>query len=126
MEAFLEIPELQEGEKLGMGPMIFAGSPKEGFVQVRRPNAEIMLEQIGVGRNLITGELDFPLGRGINIVIEVADVEEVYKVAQNRGDKIFLPKEEKRYVHGEVIDAKKQFCVQDPDGYLLRIFERIK
>ena len=28
MEAFLEIPEFQEAEKMGMGPMIFAGSGK--------------------------------------------------------------------------------------------------
>ncbi len=37
-------------------------------------SAHLMLEQIGVGRNWITGPLDAPLGRGINFQINVPSI----------------------------------------------------
>lgn len=34
-----------------------------------------MVEQIGVGRNWITGDLTAPLGRGMNLQINVEDTD---------------------------------------------------
>ncbi len=33
-----------------------------------------MLEQRGIGRNWVTGNLELPFGRGVNFQIEVADL----------------------------------------------------
>ena len=41
--------------------------PEEGFAYLALGDAHVMLEQVGVGRNWITGRLRPPLGRGINL-----------------------------------------------------------
>ena len=95
----------------------------EHFAYLRKNNAEIMLEQIGVGRNFVTGEMVFPLGRGINFQIEVEDVEALCNSLLQHQAPIFLPMEEKWYQKKEIEVGNRQFCVQDPDGYLLRFYK---
>lgn len=43
--------------------------PEERFAYIVLGSAHVMLEQVGVGRNWITGPLEPPLGRGINFQI---------------------------------------------------------
>lgn len=45
--------------------------PDEGSARISRGSAGIMLEQRGVGRNWITGPLEEPFGRGINLQINL-------------------------------------------------------
>jgi uncharacterized glyoxalase superfamily protein PhnB len=77
------------------------------------------------GRNFIVGEMQKPFGRGINFQTEVADVDVLYKKVQNSGHEIFLPLEEKWYGYDDFEVGNKQFCVQDPDGYLLRFYKSL-
>lgn len=99
------------------------GREEEYFVYIKKDNVEIMLEQIGVGRNFVTKDLEYPLGRGVNFQIEVSDVEGIYKTLNTAGKEIFLPLEERWYRHDNFEVGNKQFCVQDPDGYLLRFYK---
>lgn len=94
--------------------------PEEGFAKIGRDGAEVMLDQIGIGRDWSTGPLERPLGRGINLEIEVAGLEPILEALAKAGWPLFLAPEEKRYRVGTGGITVRQFLVQDPDGYLLR------
>lgn len=94
---------------------------EEGFAYLVLGRAHLMLDQIGVGRTWRTGELDVPLGRGVNLQIGVPSLEEpLQRLAAARWS-LFLEPEEKWYRTGKQEAGVGQFLVQDPDGYLLRL-----
>lgn len=94
--------------------------PEEGFAYVALGNAHVMLEQIGVGRNWLTGPLDRPLGRGVNFQISVPAVGPIRASLRAAGWPVFLEPETKWYRTGDGEVGVEQFLVTDPDGYLLR------
>ena len=75
-----------------------------------------------VGRIFSAADLVHPYENGMNLQIEVANVESVYRHVQNAGSPLLLTIEDKWYVTGEAESGNRQFVVQDPDGYLLRLF----
>jgi catechol 2,3-dioxygenase-like lactoylglutathione lyase family enzyme len=98
------------------------GRPEEGFAYLERGSAELMLDQIGRGRDWVTGPLERPLGRGINLQIEVDHLQPVLDRLSAAGVALFQPVEVRTYRLGDRSVSQRQFCVQDPDGYLLRLF----
>ena len=96
--------------------------PEERFVFLDREGAQLMLEQ-PVGRAFLAGELSHPYGRGINLQIEVRDVDVLHARVAASGLRMHLPLEEKWYRRGDAELGNRQFVVEDPDGYLLRFFE---
>jgi catechol 2,3-dioxygenase-like lactoylglutathione lyase family enzyme len=106
-----------------LGFQILYERPEEKFVMLAREGVQIMLEEIGIGRNWITAPLEQPFGRGVNFQIQTAGVDALYTRVQNSGAPIFLAIEEKWYRTGDVERGNRQFIVQDPDGYLLRFFQ---
>ncbi|WP_332689089.1 bleomycin resistance protein [Devosia sp.] len=99
--------------------------PEEGFAMVELGQAVLMLDQIGIGRDWVTGPLDRPLGRGVNFQIEVDSLSPLLARLQQAGTPLFQPVETKSYAAGMDMVTQSQFCVQDPDGYLLRFFARV-
>ncbi|TAL65215.1 MAG: VOC family protein [Legionella sp.] len=94
---------------------------EERFAMLERQGAWLMLEQIDTSsRSWITGPLEFPFGRGLNLEIMTTNVDQLYDCVQKAEAKIFLPIEEKWYRAGEIEVGNRQFIVLDPDGYLLR------
>jgi catechol 2,3-dioxygenase-like lactoylglutathione lyase family enzyme len=95
--------------------------PAEKFSYLDLGGAELMIEQ----------ETDFwataprerPYGRGINLQIEVAALDPILARLREAGIALFRPVEEAWYRSGDTYSGNRQFLVQDPDGYLLRIFE---
>ena len=95
--------------------------PAEKFSYLDLNGAELMIEQ----------ETDFwttaprekPYGRGINLQIEVAALDPILARFEQAGIALFRPVEEAWYRSGDTHSGNRQFLVQDPDGYLLRIFE---
>lgn len=79
-----------------------------------------MLEEVGAGRNWITGPLNVPLGRGINFQITVPDADRVAHDIRAAGTDLLSQPETKQYRIGQSVTAVRQFLVLDPDGYLLR------
>ena len=55
-----------------------------------------MLDQ-SASRRLVAGELEAPYGRGINLQIEVSDVDALYEVVVAAGATVFLATEAKWY-----------------------------
>jgi hypothetical protein len=84
-----------------------------------------MLEQIGAGRNWLPGELESPLGRGINFQISVASIAPLVEAFADASWPLFMQPEEKWYRSGASRVGVRQFLVQDPDGYLVRFSEAL-
>lgn len=94
--------------------------PEERFAYLVQGSAHVMLEQAGVGRNWLTGPLDRPLGRGINLQVSVPDAAAVARRLADVEIELFMQPETKWYGVGAEQAGVHQFLVQDPDGYLLR------
>lgn len=100
--------------------------PEERFVYLTREDADLMLEQPRAHDRLYPrAELTQPYGRGINLSIDVDDVENVHAAVTQAGHELFLPLEERWYDRRDDATGVRQFAVQDPDGYLLRLTQNI-
>ena len=98
--------------------------PEEGFCYLAREGAEIMLDQLGQGRDFRDASgLARPFGRGMNLQIETRDVAGLAEVCAREGADILLPLETRWYRTGAQEQGNRQFIVADPDGYLLRFFQ---
>ena len=99
--------------------------PEEGFGYLVLGSAHLMLDQINQGRTWATGTLEAPLGRGINFEIQVAPLDAAWERLTQAQWPIFVEPEEKWYRAGDVEIGVRQFLIQDPDGYLVRLQEEI-
>jgi catechol 2,3-dioxygenase-like lactoylglutathione lyase family enzyme len=99
---------------------------EEGFAYLDLQGAQIMLEQYepDAGQWLIA-PLEKPLGRGINLQIDVPAVAPVLQRLAAIGWPLFREVEDAWYRAGEVEAGQRQFIVQDPDGYLVRLVQRL-
>ena len=97
---------------------------EERFAMLALGTAAVMLEerQLGV-REWVTGPLDAPFGRGLNFQIAVPAVAPILgRLAVARWP-LFMDVEDAWYRAGAEDIGQRQFLVQDPDGYLLRLAE---
>ena len=95
---------------------------EEGFAYLECGTAQVMLEEHDLGhRYWVTGPLEKPLGRGINFQITVEVVAPILDRLAAASWPVFMEPEEKWYRVGTVEVGQRQFLVQDPDGYLLRL-----
>lgn len=103
---------------------IFYERPEEGFAYLNMDGAHLMLEEAteDMDRDRVwwTAKPAKPYGRGINLQIEVPDVDRLCKALGNCNYPLFRPIEEKWYRKDMMETGVRQFLVQDPDGYLLR------
>lgn len=106
-----------------LGFTVLYAREEEAFAMLDREGAQIMIEQYNVGRKWLTGELEYPFGRGMSFQIEVSDVDGLYQSVCENDIPLFLDIEEKWYRTNEGFSGNKQFIVQDFDGYLLRFFQ---
>lgn len=98
--------------------------PEERFAYLELNGAELMIEQTTtLERTLVAAELAYPYGRGLNLSIEVTDVDVVHGRVQMASVPVFLPLEERWYRRGGHEVGQRQFVVPDPDGYLLRLVQ---
>ena len=92
---------------------------EEKFVFMSFQDSQFMFEQIhDEGWN--TGELSYPLGRGINFSIAVEDVEELYKLVKTLNFEIYKELTRNKYQVNGTEETQIEFLTQDPNGYLLR------
>lgn len=96
---------------------------EEGFALLILGDAQIMIDQIRIGRTWQTGKFHYPLGRGINFQIKVARVASLLNRLKHFNIDLFLKVEEKWYSNDNCEVGQKQFLIMDPDGYLLRFVE---
>lgn len=108
-----------------LGFQLTYSRPEETFAHLSRGDVNLMFEEItGPGRRWITGDLEPPLGRGINFEIEVWDATSLFiRVTDLAPEAIVVPLEDRKYRVGVETVANRQFVVADPNGYLLRFAE---
>ena len=93
--------------------------PEEKFVFMSFQDSQFMFEQIhDDGWN--TGELSYPLGRGINFSIAVEDVEELYKLVKTLNFEIYKELTRNKYQVNGTEETQIEFLIQYTNGYLLR------
>ena len=92
---------------------------EEKFVFMSFQDSQFMFEQIhDEGWN--TGELIYPLGRGINFSIAVDDIENLYTLVKSKKLEIYKKLTKSVYLVNEIEEVQMEFLIQDPNGYLLR------
>lgn len=92
------------------------------FAYLDKENVQIMLEEIHDSA-WITGELLNPLGRGINLQMEFANITDLYSKLKQKQFQFYRELNESWYQGDDQKFGQKEFLVQDPDGYLLRFVE---
>ena len=99
---------------------------EERFAYLIRGGIHLMLEQAGgPGRRFHTAPLEFPFGRGMNLQLEVPDVDALYARVRQSDLIVHVPLEERWYRQNQMETGNRQFVVADPDGYLLRFFSNL-
>lgn len=101
-----------------LGFEVLYDRPEDGFAFLASGAAQIMLEQEHDA--WATGVLERPYGRGLNFQIEVDDLQPLLDRLAQAGVALFEGPETTTYRIGDMHRTKREFLVQDPDGYLLR------
>ena len=92
---------------------------KEKFIFMSFQDSQFMFEQIH-DDGWHTGDLRYPLGRGINFSIAVEDFEELYKLVKTLNFEIYKELTRNKYQVNGTEETQIEFLIQDPNGYLLR------
>ncbi|MET3584213.1 catechol 2,3-dioxygenase-like lactoylglutathione lyase family enzyme [Pseudorhizobium tarimense] len=71
--------------------------PEEGFSYLVLDGAELMIDQIGVGRTFTVADapVERPFGRGLNLQLRVPDVGAILRRLELANVSFYLPLEEK-------------------------------
>ena len=98
--------------------------PAQKLACLTRPEgAQIMIYQRD--GDWETGPMDLPFGRGMVVQVYVADVDAVAQAMTAAGVPFYVPLREKWRDWGNCIGGQREFLVQDPDGYLVMVVQRI-
>jgi catechol 2,3-dioxygenase-like lactoylglutathione lyase family enzyme len=92
--------------------------PEHRFVFLELQRAQMMLKQRN--GNWETGNLERPLGRGVNFQIFVQSVDPLLDALSKANWPLFRECHDAWYRIAGEERGNRQFLVQDPDGYLLR------
>ena len=103
---------------LSIGFSIVYERVEDKFCFLELDGNQLMIEEVNDHWN--TGELEYPYGRGINISMEVSDIDKIYKLVQENHYPIFRDLQIDEYRVDDKVYSDKQFLIQDLDGYLLR------
>ena len=88
------------------------------FVFLEYENNQIMIEE--VNNNWSVGKLSYPFGNGINLSMEVSDIDALYQKVKKLDIPIFRELKVSEYKVDDEVYQDKEFLIQYPDGYLLR------
>lgn len=109
-----------------LGFTVLYDRPEDRFAVVQREGAEIMLEQSNAQDRLWPkAAFEYPYGRGVNFEIQVTNVDQLHTTIVGAGLTCFLALEERWYRCNDQELGVRQFAVEDPDGYLIRLSQDI-
>lgn len=99
--------------------------PEHHFAYLERGPIQIMIEQFSDDGSWLTGEMVQPYGRGINLQIEIDDLDALAGKIKQAGIVFYREPVDRWYRVDDHESGQRQFLVQDPDGYLLRFCQHI-
>lgn len=94
-----------------------------GFAMMDFEGSRIMIDRDDQYFKDLHTDTQRPYGRGVNLQIQTNDVVRLYEKVKNFNCPVAYELEDAWYKADDIEAGNKQFCVQDPDGYLLRFFE---
>ena len=103
-----------------LGAKIEYERQEDKFVFLSLEENQLMLEEIhDNGWNI--GELTYPLGQGINISLEIKNVDSIYQRVKEHNITLYRDMKISHYTGANEIIKQKEFLLQDPNEYLLRL-----
>lgn len=100
--------------------------PEDGFAYLDLNGAQVMLEQVEPDAGQwLTAELSKPFGRGVNLQIDVEAVAPIIEKLGVAQIPLYKTCKDTWYRADDVEVGQREFLVQDPDGYLVRLVERL-
>lgn len=105
-----------------LGFSVRYGRESPPFAYLVQQQVQLMLEQVHQD-GWQTGALEAPFGRGINLQMELTDIQPLIERLQRGGIAFYRPPHESWYPVGERLSGQRECLVQDPDGYLLRFVQ---
>ncbi len=98
--------------------------PAQKFAYLERPDgAQMMLYQRD--GDWETGAMEPPYGRGAVIQIAVDDLDHLIRAVGQAGIPFYVAPRDRWRDHGDREGGQREFLVQDPDGYLVMLSQRI-
>ena len=131
-DEFLRIPMLPEFRVsdieisrkfyLDLGFEIYNERPEDKFFLLKMEDLYLMILQLRTEPDSWNSyaKMDYPLGRGMHLQMEVSNVDKLYKRVKSLGIKFFRDLEVNEYRENGKMLKCNEFLIQDPDGYLLR------
>ncbi len=121
----LSVTNLKESLKFykTLGFEIGYERPEDKFAFICIDEIQFMLQELDSSDKWDVGKLTFPFGNGINFQLDLKEIDKIYNNLLKNNYKIAFDMEENWYRKDDVLLGCKEFLVQDPDGYLLRISE---
>lgn len=123
----LVVSDIEESLKFWcdyLGFSILYERKEDFFAYLELNGAQVMLEQEDpTDQSWQTGAMEKTFGRGINFQIEVEAIAPILARLEQANYSVFIPVEEHWYRADAIEFGQKQFLVQDPDGYLVRLIE---
>ena len=98
--------------------------PAMRFAYLERPEGGQMMIYERDG-DWETGPMEPPFGRGAVVQVYVEDVEKVHRAVRDAGLTPYEPLRERWRDWGDRQGGQREFLVQDPDGYLVMVAQRI-
>lgn len=92
--------------------------PENKFCFLEYENNQIMIEEINDNWNV--GKLEYPFGRGLNLSMQVSNIDTFYQNVLKNNLPIYKEIQIDKYRVNDRVYEDKEFLIQDPDGYLLR------
>jgi catechol 2,3-dioxygenase-like lactoylglutathione lyase family enzyme len=100
-------------------------NPPFAFLSYQDSNVMIQELDPDEDKAFITGDFEYPFGRGINFQINTDNVQRLHDSLKGRNYPLRRPLQDSWYKVGNVLRGCRQILVQDPDGYLLRFSQSI-
>jgi catechol 2,3-dioxygenase-like lactoylglutathione lyase family enzyme len=107
-----------------LGFAIAYDRPEQKFVYLQRPEGGQMMLYQRDG-DWETGALEAPYGRGVVLQVYVADLAPVEAAVRAAGLPFYVTPRTRWRDWGDREGGQREFLVQDPDGYLVMVAERI-
>ncbi len=118
----LEVSDIQRSRDFYvniLGFKIEFERPENKFLYLSLEGSQLMIEQ---NRNplWVTGKLEYPFGRGINLQIMLKNISPVLARLKKNKHPLKLKAHTRWFRKGNILLGTRLFLVLDPDGYLLR------
>ena len=116
----LSVTDIDKSEEFytNIGFKVVYRRKEDKLVFLQLEGSQIMIQQINDNWNV--AKLEYPYGRGINLSIEIQDINKIYNKVKKYNYSLYLDLETHSYRVEDTIYKDLEFIILDPDGYMLR------